>query len=442
MELVLICFIAVIVLVLLRVPIAIAMGLVGVIGYYFARGRGWNAAFSTARESVVDVMGSATLSVIPLFVFMGMIIARSGMAQDLYKASYSVVGRFRGGLAMSTVLACGGFSAVSGSSLATAATMAKVAMPPMRRFGYADSLSTASIAAGGTLGILIPPSIILIIYGFLTSQSIEKLFLAGILPGLLGIFLYLCAVISYVLIYPDAGPAGDRLPKAERRQAARAVLPILALFLFIFTGLYAGLFSTDEAGGMGAIGALVIAGALGKLSVAAVRESLVTTVTTTVTLFALLIGADIFKAFVSFADLPGALGQVIEAAQLAPMTVILAMMLIYVILGAVFESLSMITLTVPVFAPIVASLGLFGEGAAGVEMSLIWFGILVVVVTEISLITPPIGLNVFVLRGVVGDVSTGTVFKGVTAFWIFDLIRLTLLVSFPSISLFLPLSLS
>ncbi len=438
MTVALIAFAIVIGLVLLRVPIGIAMGVVGAIGFVILRDWRWSAGLGPAADSILDVTQNDALSVIPLFILMGMIIAQSGMAHDLYRAAYAIVGRLPGGLAMSTILACGGFSAVSGSSLATAATMSKVALPSMRKFGYADSLSTASVAAGGTLGILIPPSIILIIYGFLTGQSIGKLFLAGILPGILGILLYLCAVAFVVWRKPEAGPAGTRMSCPEVRESVLRVIPILILFVIIIGGIYGQVFTADEAAGVGAFGAIVISIFIGRFSWKGLIDALSQTVKTSVGLFVLLIGADIFNRLITRAGLPDDLLSLVQGAGFEPFTILALIILVYLVLGAVFESLSMITLTVPVFAPLIASLGFF-EGDVTGELSLIWFGIIVVVVTEISLITPPIGLNVFVLRSVVTDVSAGTIFRGVTPFWVADIIRLAFLVALPFFALSIPM---
>ncbi len=438
MTVALIAFAIVIGLVLLRVPIGIAMGVVGAIGFVILRDWRWSAGLGPAADSILDVTQNDALSVIPLFILMGMIIAQSGMAHDLYRAAYAVVGRLPGGLAMSTILACGGFSAVSGSSLATAATMSQVALPSMRKYGYDDRLSTASVAAGGTLGILIPPSIILIIYGFLTGQSIGKLFLAGILPGILGILLYLCAVAFVVWRRPEAGPAGERMTWPEVRASVLRVIPILILFVIIIGGIYGQVFTADEAAGVGAFGAIVISAFIGRFSWRGLIDALSQTVKTSVGLFLLLIGAEIFNRLITRAGLPDDLLNLVQGAGLEPFTVLALIVLIYLVLGAVFESLSMITLTVPVFAPLVASLGFFAGDVTG-EMALIWFGIIVVVVTEISLITPPIGLNIFVLRSVVTDVSTATIFKGVTPFWAADIIRLAFLIALPFFSLLVPM---
>ena len=438
MTVALIAFAIVIGLVLLRVPIGIAMGVVGAVGFVILRDWRWSAGFGPAADSILDVTQNDALSVIPLFILMGMIIAQSGMAHDLYRAAYAVVGRLPGGLAMSTILACGGFSAVSGSSLATAATMSQVALPSMRKYGYDDRLSTASVAAGGTLGILIPPSIILIIYGFLTGQSIGKLFLAGILPGLLGILLYLCAVAFVVWRRPEAGPAGERMTGPEVRASVLRVIPILILFFIIIGGIYGQVFTADEAAGVGAFGAIIISVMIGRFSWKGLIEALSQTVKTSVGLFVLLIGAEIFNRLITRAGLPDDLLNLVQGAGFEPFTILVLILLVYLVLGAVFESLSMITLTVPVFAPLIASLGFFAGDTSG-EMALIWFGIIVVVVTEISLITPPIGLNIFVLRSVVTDVSTATIFRGVTPFWAADIVRLAILVALPFFALLLPM---
>ncbi|WP_406648675.1 TRAP transporter large permease [Aliisedimentitalea scapharcae] len=430
----LIGFAAVLVLVLLRMPIAFAMGLVGMVGYMIETS--YRGAISMVGRLIIDTSQDYGLSVVPLFVLMGLLVNKSGISRELYQVSNAFLGHLRGGLAMATVVACGGFAAICGSSLATAATMSKVAMPEMRKYGYADSLSTASIAAGGTLGILIPPSVILVIYGLLTETSIGKLFIAGIVPGIMGILFYLLAVRFTVARNPDAGPAGPRTDWAGRITALKGVWAVLLLFGLVIGGLYGALdfwplhlaFSPTEAAGMGAAGAFLIALARGSLSFAALREVLSETATTTASLFSVLIGAWVFSNFVNIAGLPEALQGGVTSMGLSPWMVMAMIVLIYVVLGCVFESLSMLLLTVPIFFPLVTGLG----------FDPVWFGIIVVVVTEISLITPPVGLNVFILKGVVGDVSTGTIFRGVTPFWVVDILRLLLLLAIPGLVLFLP----
>jgi len=423
-------------IIVVRMPIAFAMGLVGFFGFAALQGLGfsnlldfrWNGVLSMASYRVIDTVQDYGLSVIPLFILMGNLVTRSGLSQELYQVSNAFLGHRKGGLAMATVVACGGFSAICGSSLATAATMARVAMPPMRRYGYSDGLATAAIAAGGTLGILIPPSVILVIYGLLTESSIRELFAAGFLPGMLGILLYLAAVRYVAWRHPEEGPAGERLSWPERLLALKGVWGVLLLFTVVMGGIYLGVFTPTEAAGIGAGGAFIIALARRRLTLGSLFETLADTARTSAMLFAVVIGALIFSDFINRAGLPDALLGLVTGLEVAPITVILVILGIYIILGMVFESLSMMLLTVPVFYPLVSSLG----------FDLVWFGIVVVVVTEISLITPPVGMNVFVLSAVLKDVNTGTIFRGVTPFWCADIVRLTLIVFIAQISLFLP----
>jgi len=419
-------FAAVLVLAFLRMPLGIVLGLVGVVGFSYLSG--FRAAISSAARLVIDSGQSYGLSVVPLFILMGLMVERGGMAKELYRAAYVFLGHRKGGLAMSTICACGMFSAICGSSLATAATMSKVSMPEMRRYKYDDSLATASIAAGGTLGILIPPSVILVIYGLLTEASVGKLFIAGVLPGIIGVLFYLGAVLFVVSRNPDAGPAGGRSDWKERLIALRDVWATLGLFIFVIGGIYVGAFTPTEAAGMGAAGSILIAWWRGALSLDVLLEVTRETTMTTAKLFMVLFGALIFSNFVNRAGLPDGLIGIVNSFDASPLGVIFIILLIYLALGCVFESLSMILLTVPIFAPVVEALG----------FDLIWFGILVVVATEISLITPPIGLNVFVLKGVLKDVPVTTIFKGVTPFWVADIFRLILLALVPSIALLLP----
>ncbi len=432
-------FLAMLALVLLaRIPIAFAMGLVGFVGFGLVTS--WNASLAMATIITYETAINYGLSVVPLFILMGNFVTRAGLSDELYTAAHAFLGHRRGGLAMATIVACGGFSAVCGSSLATAATMSKVALPPMRRFGYSDALATGSVAAGGTLGILIPPSVILIILGIMTQSDIGLLFIAGILPGLLGVLLYLVAVLITVTIDPTAGPRGPRADWHQRWHAVRGVSAVLALFVLVIGGIYAGMFTPTEAAGIGASGAFMIALLRRKLSWPSLFETLLESARTTAMIFVILIGALIFSNFINIVGLPDLLLSWVTSFNLPPIAVILLIMLVYVILGTVLESLSMIMLTVPVFYPLVLGmeLGGFSDALADPEMALIWFGIIVVVITEISLITPPVGLNVFVLKSMLKDVSLGTIFRGVTPFWIVDIVRLLILMLIPSIVLLLP----
>lgn len=423
-------------IIVVRMPIAFAMGIVGFFGFAFLNGLElsnisdfrWTGPLSMASNRIIETARDYSLSIIPLFILMGNLVTRSGLSSELYQASYSFLGHRKGGLAMATIVACGGFSAICGSSLATSATMAKVAMPPMRKFGYSDSLASASIAAGGTLGILIPPSIILVIYGLLTGTSIRELFAAGFIPGALGILLYLGAVRYTVWRNPKEGPAGEKTSIAGRIQALKNVWGVLLLFTIVMGGIYLGVFTPTEAAGIGAGGAFIIALLRGTLTISTLFDTLAETARTSSMLFAVVIGALIFSDFINRAKLPDLLLQLVASLDVAPLVIILAIMGIYILLGMIFESLSMMLLTIPVFFPVVASLG----------YDLVWFGILVVVVTEISLITPPVGMNVFVLSAVLKDIKTGTIFKGVTPFWMADIVRLVLIIFIPSIALILP----
>ena len=421
-----IAFVIVIGLVFGRVPIAFAMAAVGTLG--FAMERGWEPAIAIVGEKARRAALNDDLSVVPLFILMGVFVGRAGLSEKLYAASNAFLGHLRGGLAMATVVACGGFSAICGSSLATAATMAKVAMPSMRKYGYNDRLAAGAIAAGGTLGILIPPSVILVLYGIMTRQDIGKLFAAGILPGLLGILCYLGAVRFVVTRRPAYGPVGARTAWPDRWRAMSRVWGVAVLFVVVIGGIYLGIFTPTEAGGIGAFGAFLFALFGRQLNWSRLFTILAETAVTTSMLFFVLIGALIFADYINETDMPNQLADLIKALDVSPMAVMLVILLIYLGLGCVFESLSMLLLTVPVFVPIVSALG----------FDLIWFGIVIVVVTEISLITPPIGMNVFVLRGVLKDVPTGAIFAGVTPFWVADIVRLALLVLIPWISLFLP----
>ncbi len=426
-------FAAVLALVLLRMPIAFAMGLVGMLGY--AHLNSFRGAISMVGRLVIDTAQNYGLSVVPLFILMGLFVNKGGLSRELYQVSFAFLGHLRGGLAMATIVACAGFSAICGSSLATAATMSKVAMPEMRKFNYHDSLSTASIAAGGTLGILIPPSVILVIYGLLTETSIGKLFIAGIIPGLVGVLFYLGAVKWTVTRRPDSGPAGIKTDWQGRATALRGVWAVLLLFFLVIGGLYGVLdiwpleltFSPTEAAGMGAMGAFLIAVFRG-MKFRDTLDALKETSITTANLFSVLIGAWIFSNFVNLAGMPEAIIELVTAYAISPGLVMVLIILTYIILGCVFESLSMLLLTVPIFFPLVMAM----------NFDPVWFGVIVVVVTEISLITPPIGLNVFVLKGVLKDVSTATIFRGVTPFWITDIFRLALLAFLPGLTLWLP----
>ncbi len=434
MEASLIGFAALMVLILARVPLGIAMAIVGVVGFAlvqqvtYGNPRGWSISLNMVASTAFDTGLAYGLSVVPLFLLMGNLITESGMSKQLYRAANAFLGHFKGGLALATVVSCGAFSAVCGSSMATSATMAKVAMPSMREYKYSDGLATGAIAAGGSLGILIPPSVILVVYGLMTETDIGKLFIAGLIPGIIGILLYMVAVIVTVRLKPESGPAGARSSWKERLISLKGVWGINLIFIIVMGGIYAGIFTPTEAAGIGASGAFLIAMFSGKLSAKMMYRSLSNAARTTAMLFFLVIGALIFSNFINMTGMPMMLRDWVVEQGFSLFMVLVILIAIYLLLGCALESMSMILLTVPVFYPMVQAMG----------MDLIWFGILVVVVTEISLITPPVGMNVFVLRGVVPDVKLSTIFRGVVPFWLADILRLVLIASIPSLSLLLP----
>jgi tripartite ATP-independent transporter DctM subunit len=419
---------AMLVLSFVRIPIALAMAVVGIVGYAYMRDWNWAVAFAVAQTKIYETGRNYTLSVVPLFILMGSFTTRAGMSQELFRAAYAFIGHLRGGLAMATILACAGFGAICGSSIATAATMSKVAYPSMKRFGYSDALATGAIASGGTLGILIPPSTIMVIYGIFTETNIGKLFAAGVLPGILAAAL-LCAAVGYVTWRdPKSGPPGERAGWRERWLSLRDIWPVAALFLFVMGGIYGGVFTATEGAGMGAFGAMAFALWRRALGWRALYGCLVESARTTAMIFLILIGALMFAEFVNITTMPNDLKALVERFNLSPILVVAAICAIYVILGTAMEELSMILLTIPVFFPLVVHLG----------FDPVWFGILIVVVVEIGLISPPVGMNLFVLKTLIPEVSTGTVFRGVTPFMIADVVRLAILIAFPAISLWLP----
>ena len=426
-------FALVLLLAFFGIPLGITLLLVGIGGFAVARGGlfefdSLNAGLSMAGQQVLDLSTNYGLSVLPLFVLMGAFIHRAQLSEELYDATHAFLGHRKGGLAMATIAACGGFAAVSGSSLATAATMSKVAMPPMRRFNYSDSLAAGTIAAGGTLGILIPPSVPMVIYGILTETDIGKLFIAGIAPGILLVLLYFGSIAVAVRRRPEMGPPGPRSNWRERGRALSKVWGVVALFVLVLGGIYLGVFTPTEAAAIGAAGAMLFAWARGKLGFRALVDSLVDAGRTTAMIFLVGFGALVFSNFINLAGLPEAMIEFITSLDVPPIGVVIAICVIYVLLGCVFDSLAMLLLTVPIFYPIVEPLGIDG----------IWFGIVVIIVVEVGLITPPIGMNVFMVKTVLGDVDVWTVFNGVWPFLCATLVGLALICAFPQIALFLP----
>ncbi len=408
------------------VPIGFSMALVGVLGV--ATLRGLDPAVIMIGQVGIDAALNYNFSVLPLFVLMGNVLGRTRMAADLYNAAHAFLGHRPGGLAMATIAASGGFAAVSGSSYACAATMTGISVPAMRERRYDPGFAAASVAAGGTLGVLIPPSIGMVFYSLITGVSLSQLMVAGVLPGLLSVLLYLLAVRVIARIKPNYGPPSDRIPWRERLPLLLPVWPVAFLFVLVLGGIYAGAFTAMEAAGVGAFGAIAIAVARHSLDLAALREILAQTIGTTANLFVVFFGALLFANFVTVAGLPSAIDDWIVASNLGAMTVLAAAILIYVALGCILESSSLLLLTLPIFFPALTGLG----------FDPVWLGIFILIVAEIGLITPPIGMNVFVVKSLVTDIPLARIFAGLLPFGIADLLRLALIILFPGIALLLP----
>ncbi len=411
-------------------PLGLTMLLVGFAGVGVLRG--WEPALETVSQQIIDVVLNTNFAVLPMFLLMGAFVHRAALSDDLYDCANAWFGHFKGGLAMATVAACGGFSAISGSSAATAATMAKVAVPSMRRFNYDDGMAAGTVAAGGTMGFLIPPSAALIVYGILTEESIADLFIAGIVPGALTVAVYMLVIVVIARIRPERCPPGNRSSWGYRWRSLYRVWAVLALFLLILGGISFGFFTPNEAGGVGVIGALAFAMGRRRMTWPIFLDALLEAAHTAAMIFTIIIGALVLNNFVILAGLSAGVLAWIETLDFAPIVIILIILGFYVILGTVIEGLAMIFLTVPIFVPVVEGLG----------YDLIWFGIVVVMVVEISLITPPIGLNVFVLKSMLPDVPLSAIFRGIIPFFIADIVRLLLVVFFPPIAIFLPRLLS
>ncbi len=422
----LIGFAAIFVLALLRMPLAFSMGIVGVVGIGLTRG--WAPAFASTAQVVHETGFAYTLSVIPLFILMGNFVARAGLAHELFAAAYAFIGHLRGGLAHATVLACAGFGAICGSSIATAATMSKVAYPSMKKLGYSDALSTGVMAAGGTLGIMIPPSTIMVIYGIITETNIGKLFAAGVIPGLLTAFLMMCGIAVMTARDPSHAPAGERSTWPQRWAALRGIWGVILLVFVVLGGIYGGIFTATEGAGFGAAGAFLFALARRRLTWAILSQVLVESARTTAMLFTLLIAATIFANFVNFTSMPSELKSWITGLGLSPIMVITAMMFIYILLGTVMEELTMVLLTIPLFFPIVTALG----------FDPVWFGVLIVMIVQIGLISPPVGMNLFVINSLLPNVGLGAIFRGCWPFVAVMIFVLMLLIAFPQLSLWLP----
>lgn len=410
----------------LGVPLGYAMALVGFAG--FALLIGPDAAVYSAGQVIFDNVMSFDLSILPLFILMGSFIARSGLAEDLFGVAEAFLGHRRGGLAMSTVAACGGFSCVCGSSMATVATMAKVALPSMRQRGYASSLASASIVSGGTLGILIPPSTTLVIYGIITETNIGKLFMAAVLPGLIAVSLLMLAVLTTVLLHPESGPRSERQGWRKRLFYLRRTGGVIVLFVGMMGGIYLGVFTVSEAAGIGAAGSLLFVLWRRALTWRVLKDALTDAALTTATIFVILFGALIFANFIEVTGLPGELKAWVASSHLTPIALILMITAVYFVMGMVLEILSMMLLTVPLFLPMVTAIG----------YDPVWFGIFVILVCELGLITPPVGLNLFVFRATARDISVAAISRGLIPFIIALLAVVGIIVSMPEVVSFLP----
>ncbi len=431
------------VLLALRMPVALSMLAVGLAGTVIANAnkfmltgmsldqawvRGLKIAYSNLAGETFEAAVNFNLLVIPMFVLMGMLAGVSGMSRDLFTAAYRLMGHMRGGLATATIAACAGFAALSGSSLASAVTMGRVALPEMKRYNYADGLATGSVAAGGTLGFLIPPSGGMIIYAVLTEQSIGRLFMAGVFPGIILTLLFIGAIYIVVRRKPEAGPPGERSNWPERKEAMLGAIPILLVVLLTIGGMYTGFFTPVEASSVGAFLTFLIAALRRSLTWQASKTVILQTMNATATVFLIIIGAFVFIPFMSLTELPGQLVTLLTSLPIGQVGILLIIIAVYIVLGMFLESIAMLVLTIPVVIPI----------AIGLNWDLIWFGVIIVVVLEMGMISPPVGINVFVVKSIAPDVPMSTIFRGIWPFWLAMALMIVLLIAFPQIALYLP----
>lgn len=417
---------ALFILLALRMPVAMVMLIVGYAGTAWING--FPAANSSLASESFEIAVFVELSVIPLFVLMGNLAGVSGMSKDLYAAAYAWMGHWRGGLASATIGGCAGFAAMSGSSIASAVTMGRVSLPEMKRFKYSDSLATGAVAAGGTLGILIPPSTGLVIYAILTEESIGRLFMAGILPGIMLACLFLVAIAIVTRLHPEAGPAGPKTGMAERIRTLGRSGTIVGIVFITIGGIYGGVFTPVEAAGVGAFLAFFVALYRKTLDKDSIRFVILQTLRTTATTFMILIGAHVFIPFMALSEVPANLVTFLTSLDIGNLGILAIILVTYIVLGTFLEGLAMLVLTLPIVFPLIVELGL----------SPVWFGIIVVIVLEMGLISPPVGVNVFVVRSIAQDVEMGTIFRGIWPFWLAMGVALIILVAFPQIALFIP----
>ena len=431
MTIALLMIVVLLALIALRMPIALAMGLVGACGY--AAINGWLPLGAYLRTAMVDKLVSYELSVVPLFVMMGHIATKTGMSRAIFRASNAWIGNLRGGLAMASVGGCAAFGSICGSSIATASTMAQVALPEMKAHGYSGRLSAGSLAAGGTLGILIPPSVVLIIFALLTEQNIVKLFLAATIPGLIAVVGFVTAIAVYVRFFPDEGGTRQHLPLKEKFRSLLGVWHVVLLFAVVLGGIYGGVFTPTEGAAIGVFLAAVVGMATRTLTVRDLGGCIIETAGTTAMIFGIIFGADIFNVALALTRLPNMAVDWITMAGIAPMTVLIVLIVFYLVMGCVMDSLSMILLTIPVFFPAFMALD-FGMTATHQAM---WFGIITLIVVELGMITPPVGLNLFVIKAMAPEISTRDIFIGALPFIASEFVRIALIVPFPFLTYWL-----
>jgi C4-dicarboxylate transporter, DctM subunit len=425
-------FCAMLVLMAVRVPIAIAMFVPGAVGYLALAG--WMPLLSHLKGAVYGRVSVYDLSVIPLFMLMGAFAVHGGLSKALFDFANALLGRFKGGMAMAGVLACAAFGSISGSTVATTATIAQVAYPEMRRINYSGRLATAALATGGTMGVLLPPSVTLMVYAILTEQNITKMFLAAYVPALLAAVGYLIAIAVIVRLYPDQAPAAQAVRGSDVLAAAMRVWPIVLIFIVVFGGIYGGLFTATEGAAIGNVLTFAITLARGEMTRHKMVESIRTTAQTSGMIFLIFIGADMINASLALSQLPAQLADLVGHLQITPVVVMSGIMIFYIILGCVMDEMSMILLTVPTLFPVIMGMDFFGLGASDKAL---WFGILILTVCEIGMIFPPVGLNVYIMNGLAKDVPMSETYKGVVPFLLTDFIRLGLLIAFPAVTLWL-----
>lgn len=431
LEIGLVSFPGLLILIFIRVPIGLAMFLVGLVGLYFVTGS-LNLPLGRMKSETFSTFSSYSLSIVPIFLLMGHFATLGGMSTALFKAAESFLGHRRGGVAMATIGACAGFGAICGSSLATAATMSRVALPELRKYGYSGGFSTATLAAGGTLGILIPPSVVLVIYAILTEQNIAKLFLAAFIPGILAALGYVFAISIYVRLHPDAAGTKPAISYLERFKALFDVWPVLMVFGLVVGGIYNGWFTPTEGAAVGAAGTGLIAFLNRGLNWGTLVESFLVTAKSTAMIFFIILGAGFYNGFLALTQVPQEISNFVVSQGLSPWMVLTLVLLFYLILGCLMDSLSMILLTIPIFFPVILGLD-FGMSQ---EKVAIWFGILVLIVVEVGLITPPVGMNLFVINAMDRMTPMVETYKVVMYFVASDIIRVVLLAAFPMITLF------